>query len=704
MQYGSQVFDDGHGAAVGSLIMGAVDGSGVLGVLPANAVKVLVYDPYDATGTTNWTDVGTGVATLAGAIFKDKTVPLGVLNASLGEPGYTLSPGWNDALAKAGAHGHNLVVAAGNDGITQTQDVTWNFASNPTLLIVGSVGADDTISNFSNRPGEACLIQPGSSVCTEANKLKYRFVVAPGELILVSDGLGGHMRQSGTSLAAPLVSGAIALLQNRWPWLSKYPDETAAIILKSATPLGDNPGADAVYGAGELNIAASQSPLNWSSLVYYQATGGKVGTTAIPLSTVVAQINLGTQSSWDASNLSYSAIEKIGATIRDFQIPLSSKLVGQNVTTSAGGQQYQSYLSSALRAQAGHFAALSPSAAVDRGNDFERSAVPIGLVGGATLRIDVSPAETGNAFSQRTAHYESNAALVVGGGALHFGYGNGAAALDDSAGFDFRSDHDLGKGGANPLLGLASGGSYLGGRVTLVPKLSIGFGTTERNSRRNLAAFGLGATGNVSSVDRYAAQAQHISLDYSVSERLTARAGLTHLHENSALLGIQSLDSADFHGGSITDGASAGFDYALGRTLTVSGTGTVARTSAGSGQIAASGLTSAAAEFALVKARLFAKTDELRFSVASPLHTIGGRLTYSSVGVTDRDTGELGVIEQTLRAHAGPLPLAGEAMYGIALPRHAGEFSMFGRIDRASEITRRDNLGYTGGAQMRLVF
>ena len=705
-QYGSTVFSDGHGAAVGSLIIGATDGSGVLGVMPQGSAGVVVYDPYDDTGTTNWADVGQGIATLSNTIFKGKTVPMGVLNASLGVPGWTLNPGWNDALALSLAGGHDLVIAAGNDGTTQTQNVPWNFLLNPTILIVGSVGADGTISNFSNRPGEACLLPAGTSVCTEANKLKYRFIVAPGELILVSDGLGGHMRQSGTSLAAPLVSGAIALLQNRWPWLSNFPKETADIILKSATPKGDHPGADPVYGVGELNIAASQAPLDWNKLVYFQQGRGLfTSLMPLPLSKVVAQVQGGTQSSWDASGLWYSAIEPIGLTFRDFQIPLSSKLVGQNVSTAAGGQAYQSYLAMALRSQASHFAGVGAEPPMQDSlvSGFARTTVPTGQFAGMQLRVSVTPAQIGNAFQMHSARYDTDAMLVSDRASFSFGYGNGAQALDGSAGFAFRSDYDLGQGGANPLLGLASGGAYLGGRAIVAEGLTIGFGTTDRMARRNLSAFGLDRGSAGDWVNRYAAQAQTVSLAYRVGSGLTARAGFTRLHENAALLGIQSADRADLEGGSVTDGMSAGFDYALGRTWTLSGTGTFARTRADAGQIHTSGLTSASAELAVIKSRLLARNDELRLTLASPLHTIGGHLIYSSVGVTDRTTGELGVVDQ-LFAPRGRMPIAGQAMYGLALPQGRGEFSFFGRVDRDAELITTNTIGYSGGVQVHLAF
>ena len=212
---------------------------GVAGVAQTNTY-VFVYDPYDSTGSTSFTpdssgsqyNVGDAVTKL---VYANKTDgfnvqhPLGVINASLGVSGWTLNSGWNDALKYATSKGarntYVLVVAAGNDGSTQTVNVPWTYATNPSLLVVGSIGADGTISSFSNRPGEACLYDTASkntatSACVESTKLKNRFIVAPGESILVSDGNGSTTRVTGTSLAAPLVAGTVALIDGRWNWLA----------------------------------------------------------------------------------------------------------------------------------------------------------------------------------------------------------------------------------------------------------------------------------------------------------------------------------------------------------------------------------------------------------------------------------------------------------------------------------------------------
>ena len=55
-------------------------------------------------------------------------------------------------------------------------------------------------------------------------------------------------------MATPVVAGAVALLQARWPALKNSPETVARILFASATDLGA-PGVDEVYGYGLLNVA-----------------------------------------------------------------------------------------------------------------------------------------------------------------------------------------------------------------------------------------------------------------------------------------------------------------------------------------------------------------------------------------------------------------------------------------------------------------
>jgi hypothetical protein len=721
LQYGSTQFGDGHGAAVGGLIMSSIDGSDIMGVLPAGDATITVYDPYDSTGTTNWTDVGKGVDTLTQKYFKTSQgnsggllgllqpvldyVPLvnslttalggivkiapsgskiGVINASLGEPGWTLSPGWNTALASGSAKYSILVVAAGNDGTVQPSDIAWNFSSNPTLLVVGSVGLDGTISNFSNTPGNACLTDTSTGAC---DQLKNHFLVAPGELILVSDGQGGISRQTGTSLAAPLVTGAIGLLEARWPWLANYPNETASIILQSATPIHSagytGTGPDPVYGWGELNIAASQAPLNWRNMIYLQP-----GFLGIPLpvsvNQVVSQVKSGNQTSWNSSKLYYTAFERIGSTYRDFEIPLASSLIGQNVATLAGQQMFQSYLTGPLKtwvAGGARFAGADDYDQVAAG--FMASSQPMGQFGDSQLRMRMNAVQPTYGFSQHTLPVAMDFALIGKNQTTQFGFGDGAAALSGQPGLTGDADFQIGRGGANPLLGLASGGAYANWRYSPVKNLTVSFGATDRRSIRDpqlLGALGwAGATGLPGQV--YAANAENVGLDYAAGKHVVLHAALTSLHENSGLLGVQSL-AGDLNSGSNTRSASFGIDFNLTHGLMLSGSATMANTSAGGLQALTTspgGLTSTAAEIAVTKAGLFSGADRVRLTLSKPMQVVAGQMQLTDFAVTDRETGEISQVVESASASNGKTPFAAELFYGRTLDNDRSEASVFMR-------------------------
>ena len=748
-QYGSGVFGDGHGAAVGSLIQSSIDGSGIMGVMPAGDATISVYDPYDSTGTTNWTDVGKGVDTLTQGYFQKSNgvvqnlvgalspllnqIPLvdslvvnlggvtkiapkganiGVINASLGEPGWTLSPGWNTALASGSAKYSILVVAAGNDGVAQPSDISWNFANNPSLLVVGSVGLDGTISNFSNTPGAACLNDSSTGAC---DPLKNHFLVAPGELILVSDGQGGVSRQTGTSLAAPLVTGAIGLLEARWPWLSNYPNETVSILLQSATPIHSagytGSGPDPVYGWGELNIAASQAPLNWRNLVYIQNKSllGINLPSLVSVNQVVAQVQTGNQTAWNSSKLYYTALEKIGNTYRDFEIPLASSLVGQNVASLAGQQMFQSYLTGPMKSWVAGGAQFASSGYDPATASFMATSQSMGQFGDAQLRVRMNAVQPAYGFSQHTLPVGMDFALVGARQTMQFGFGDGAAALSGQPGLTGGADFQLGRGGANPLLGLASGGAYANWRTSPVKNLTISFGATDRRSIRDPQLLGplgyAGASGLPGQV--YAANAENLGLDYAAGKNVVLHASMTRLFENSGLLGVQSLQPGALDAGSTTRAASFGLDVNLTRTLMLSGSATVANTASATGQTLATapgGLTSTAAEIAVTKAGLFSSGDRVRLTLSKPMQVVAGQVQYTDFGVIDRSTGQLGEVVESASASNSKTPFAAELFYGRMLQNDA-EASVF---MRAGVNTDQFGLGprndYMVGYRYKLAF
>jgi hypothetical protein len=686
-------FTNGHGSAVASLIVGAHDGQGVMGIAPG--AQVVAYNPFDASGTAGWADITTGVQSL-------KASGASVVNASLGVPGSTFDPGWNnvfmDLRVLLTLKNTVFVMAAGNDGVMQTKNVNWTPLLKPGLIVVGSVDVTGKISNFSNTPGSACLTA-ALGLCL-GDYLRDHYIVAPGELILVSDGHGGVVRESGTSFAAPLVSGAIALLQNRWPWLVNYPVETVKIILDSAKDLGA-PGVDNVYGHGELDVTASQSPLNFNNLTWYSVQDGKK--TMQSRSAVLATYAIQSQSTWDAKGAYFYAFESIGLTQRDFAIPLSQKLIGQNVITSNGSQEaFQAYLLSRMDAWATG-QTPQPGQRFAGDNSFAGTTTAVPNRWGADMTLSIAPRDKRYGFVGEGPAYQSS--LKVQGERAHlmFGYGDGAPALA-GLGLSQAADYDAVHGGANPLLGLASGGGFLGWGYQLSNRFEVSAGILERSDKRDASLLPM-LRRNGAATDTYQAGAQVMSLAYRPTDSLTLNAGYTRLHEATGLLGMQSLDPADFAGGSTTNGYSLGATWTLSPKLSVMATGTFGHTRGTDGgqQLAVDshGLATSAYEAAVQGRDMFAKGDRLQLTVSQPMVVERGQLKLSGVEVVDRATGELGVVTHSLDL-SGKRRVAGEALYSFPVQSGQGYVALFGRAETLTEGAQSQ--AYTLGTRYRVRF
>jgi len=142
------------------------------------------------------------------------------------------------------------VFAAGNSG--PVSNTSRSPANNPSALAVGSTTISDTIDFDSAR---------GPSSCGESESI-FPEMVAPGANIHTSDLFGFYTNATGTSLAAPHVSGVLALL------LSAYPESDATsqqeALLNGATDLGAG-GADNDYGYGRLDVFSAYQWLQGNS-------------------------------------------------------------------------------------------------------------------------------------------------------------------------------------------------------------------------------------------------------------------------------------------------------------------------------------------------------------------------------------------------------------------------------------------------------
>jgi Subtilase family len=685
---GSASYVGGHGAGVASLMVAAHDGSGVMGIAP-NA-RVAMYNPFDANGSANWNDVRSGIIGL-------KSRGASIINMSLGIPGTTLSASWREVF------GHTLVdpykaqtiyvLAAGNDGLTQTQDIEWKEALATAFLVVGSVDPSGNISSFSNRPGTACLLDNGvckySTKLDESGLLMYRFLVAPGELMLVADGQGGVTRRSGTSFAAPLVSGTIALLHDRWPWLKLDPKATQEIILRSARDLGA-PGVDTVYGWGMLDVAASQSPLDFSALKFYQYRKGRMTEYS------ATQIKSGgVKTTWEADGVYFVLFETVGSSTRDFVIPMSSKLSGSVSSSLSSSQLFQRFITTRLTdwiKGTGGFTDVASYTTPANGG----------------WRMSVA-AENPSAYLQNRdgalPHSAFKATDPSGRFSMTMGYGSGAMALGSQSGFGLTSDY-ASDGGINPLLSLASGGNFFGADFGLNARTTVSFGFTDRTlaSKDNLALDEIERR-TLADTDPYEAEAMNLRVTHRASDVLTLSANYTRLREKNALLAVQTLGSG-LDDGSTSESATLGASLELPHGITLAGSATAGR-SRTNGQDQAltttgTGARTSAYAFSASKLGVLGGEDMLRLSVAQPLHIEKGAMNFESVEVIDRQTGEIGVVNHRFSLAGRERKYTGEFLYAAPVLEGQGELSLFGRADVGGGEVEGE--GFVVGGKFRLDF
>jgi subtilisin family serine protease len=214
--------DNAHGTHCAGIIGAtANNGIGIAGVAPD--VKLLAVKVLGGSGSGSQYDVMKGVAYAV-------TNGAKVVSMSLGGTATTsVERKFYEAAVASGAL---IVAAAGNSA-----DGLGFPAAYPGVLSVGATDSGGNLARFSNHDETMSVTAPGVGILS----------TIPGNT---------YAKFSGTSMAAPFVSGVAALV-----W-SAHPDWTAeqvkAQIENTATDKGA-PGVDSMYGHGEVNVQAALS-------------------------------------------------------------------------------------------------------------------------------------------------------------------------------------------------------------------------------------------------------------------------------------------------------------------------------------------------------------------------------------------------------------------------------------------------------------
>ncbi|MGF2656313.1 autotransporter outer membrane beta-barrel domain-containing protein [Serratia marcescens] len=187
--------------------------------------------------------------------FSQNPIPTTVVDAELDIAVYA-------GILRAARHGKLIVFAAGNEN---NYNVPTRDASLPYLfpelldryLTVTNLTPNDDLDVSSTSCGHTasyCVSAPGTDIHSTVGRFVSRTGAPITEAALNRAELSvtpGYEEMSGTSMAAPHVTGAAAVLMQRFPYMTA--EQISSVLKTTATDLGA-PGIDARFGWGKINL------------------------------------------------------------------------------------------------------------------------------------------------------------------------------------------------------------------------------------------------------------------------------------------------------------------------------------------------------------------------------------------------------------------------------------------------------------------
>lgn len=596
--------DNGHGTATAAIAAGRYNTADLMsGVAPA--ATILSEKVLNASGSGYDIDVANGITKAANGGAK-------VISLSLT---YIPTASVINAIDYAASKGAVIVFAGGNsaaplNGGANTTGLTAQALSQ--LIFVGSVSSTNTLSSFSNTPGSGQAIA-GSTKASYASL----WLMAPGESIVapgIQYGAGAYAYWTGTSMAAPMVAGAVALLETTWPVLYRNHD-AAAVLIQTATDLGAH-GVDTTYGNGLLNLTKAFQPIGTLSVT--TVSGGSIPVSQVT-STTLSSGALGSLSSITSLLSNYTAFDTFQ---RNFTVNLSGLVKTQSGTTAQ--------VASALTPPV-----ISSTRWTPNGGHLTVAASDMSFMEGA------GAAAQAFTLASRTTEPRDRAAFYLGlttpgGDVVAVGRGlpstaSFAEAMWGEGALAAYQSNELGV--SNALMGLAQGGYFgsAGVKIGSRSRLAVSWSSSPDSSVWAL----------VPNQNAAHSAAIGVGLTTRITPRWAAGVSFTALDEKNGLLGTVFDESGLLNLGprhqSSSVSLTSAYDLGRGRSLLLDAM--VAKTTGASGLTggligSVSPLTARAYGVSFVQADAFRAGDHLTFSVRRPLRVIGGT---ASVAVTTVD-------------------------------------------------------------------
>lgn len=305
---------NGHGTHVAGIAAGALDGNGSTGVAYDADLLVAkvtnssgVYDLIGAAEALRWAEnEGATVANMSGGItmssaYVDALTQVGAGEYQLVDHGadnteyqqILLDGNWskygifNTLRAKYDFDALKVmmenftdselvaVIAAGNDGqkvagfpahYAMLADKNGDLVFDGRIIVAGSYDQQNQeLAYYSNAAGTVCVDTPddgtsiGGNTCDNTDlRVKDFYLMAPGSYVMSADIDGGYVTKTGTSMAAPTISGGVAIIHQMWPHMTG--SNLVQVLLRTANK--NIPDYDEnVHGQGLMDLEAATRPL-----------------------------------------------------------------------------------------------------------------------------------------------------------------------------------------------------------------------------------------------------------------------------------------------------------------------------------------------------------------------------------------------------------------------------------------------------------
>lgn len=295
----------GHGTHVAGIAAANLDGVGTTGVAPDADLLIgkLAYDSGffqfnkipDAMewAVNNGADVvNISAGTRPSGSYKNSLTEIseGVYYSNMTFGDYN-TLGYNQIFSTNGhgtamiesMKGHEtvMVLASGNDRLkvsSQESHIALDSEIGDRVLVVGMYDERRKgLSKWSNAAGTICRELDDDGTCKSDALISDRYIIAPGVYIAAPTNNGEYTTMTGTSMAAPHVAGAVAIVHQMWPHMTGA--NVSQLLLNTASTDEINNYDPNVHGQGMLDLDEATQPQGAMGL----ATTGRIDGATVDL-------------------------------------------------------------------------------------------------------------------------------------------------------------------------------------------------------------------------------------------------------------------------------------------------------------------------------------------------------------------------------------------------------------------------------------